>query len=665
MTSIPSHLARVPTMLSRQLMERSIVGAQSRLLEAQMQLASGKAINRPSDNPIGASAVSVLDDLLERRDQRLRNLSHADSVLATVDQALNDAGELLLEAKGIGSSQIGITSDAATRENQAKVIDSILNELSNIANRQYQDLHLFGGTATGARPFVDRLGGIAYRGMGEGLSTDLGLNMSLPITMAGEVPFGSLSKRVEGDRDLNPGMSFDTRLSDLNGAQGLGIRLATVNVDINGSDYELDLTGAINVGDIASRLTDLLNTQAPGALGAGGITVDAATGDRFNIDLNPGFTVTISDLTGDATAADLGLSQAAFADGVNEVGADVNPRLTELTPISALTGVTVPLGTVRISNGVSSQDVDLSGVTNIRELMNEINGLEMGLRVEISPSRDRFNIINQLSGSHVSLAEVGGGSTATELGIRSLTGTTLLADFNDGRGVSILSGNIDPVTGLPDPARDRDFRVMLKDGRSFDVDLAGATTVQDVLDIVNADASAAGILPADFAAGLAADGNGIEFTDNTAGGSFSITALNGSFAAEHLGILGSTSGATFTGEDRAKVAVDSVFSHLIALRDALRSDDTRGITLATEKLDGDINRLARARAEAGVRARLVTRQTSREEDLKVQDTALKSELQDLDFTEAAIRFSSLQQQLQAGLATAAQAQSLTLLDFLR
>jgi flagellin-like hook-associated protein FlgL len=40
-------------------------------------------------------------------------------------------------------------------------------------------------------------------------------------------------------------------------------------------------------------------------------------------------------------------------------------------------------------------------------------------------------------------------------------------------------------------------------------------------------------------------------------------------------------------------------------------------------------------------------------------------VQDLDFTEAAIRFTQLQQQLQAGLATAARTSALSLLDFLR
>jgi flagellin-like hook-associated protein FlgL len=49
----------------------------------------------------------------------------------------------------------------------------------------------------------------------------------------------------------------------------------------------------------------------------------------------------------------------------------------------------------------------------------------------------------------------------------------------------------------------------------------------------------------------------------------------------------------------------------------------------------------------------------------LQDIGLKSQIEDLDFTEAAMRFSLLQQQLQAGLQSASQTTQLSLLDFLR
>jgi flagellin-like hook-associated protein FlgL len=275
--------------------------------------------------------------------------------------------------------------------------------------------------------------------------------------------------------------------------------------------------------------------------------------------------------------------------------------------------------------------------------------------------------VNELSGAAMSIGEVGGDTVAERLGVRSLTGTTRLADFNDGLGVQFITGSVDPITGLPDPAADVDFRVTVKGGTQFEVDLEDVFTVQDVLDAINAAAAGAGIgVPGAFEATLASDGNGIMLVDNTAppGAATTVERVNGSFAAADLGILGSTTAATLVGEDRATVGVDSVFSHLIALRDALLSDDERGITLAGERLERDIARTAQVRAEVGVRSRRIADATAREEDMVIQDTGLRSQFQDLDFTEAVLRLTLLQQQLQAGLVTAGRATSLSLLDFL-
>jgi flagellar hook-associated protein 3 FlgL len=160
-------------------------------------------------------------------------------------------------------------------------------------------------------------------------------------------------------------------------------------------------------------------------------------------------------------------------------------------------------------------------------------------------------------------------------------------------------------------------------------------------------------------------GNGIELVDSTTGPTTRVIALNGSSAAVDLGILGQSNTASLVGTDTAKVSVDSVFSHMMALRDALISNDVRGIEIASAKLDEDLVRAAQARADVGVRTQRVEDAGVREEDLKIQDIALKSEIQDLDYAAAAGRFASLQQQLEAGLAVAARSTSLSLLDFLR
>jgi len=652
MTTIPSNLARVPNLLSSRIMLSSISRSSRDLLNMQVKMASGKAINRPSDDAIGTSAVSVLDDLVEQRDQRLRNLSHANAVLNNVDAALGDVSGILLEAKSIASSQIGIGSDEQTRQNQAQIIDAMLSQVINIANRKYQQIYFFAGNATDRPPIVSLQNGLQYQGQGDGLTTDIGLSRDLPITVSGADAFGALSARVQGGRDLDPILTLQTRLADLNGARGLGVSLGTVNVDVNGTDLVVDLSSAHTVGDVIDTLQTAIQTVDAGAI----VQIDPATGNRFEIipTLGP---ITISDPEVDATAADLGLNTTFPLGG--GTGADVDPRLTEHSLVTSLTGVTAPLGVIRLSNVGQTRDLDLSGAQTIRDIMNLVEGLDLGIRVEIAPTGDRLNFINDLSGGQMSIAEVAGGTTATELGVRSLASETLLADFNDGLGVQIRSGSVDPETGLPDPAADEDIQITTHDGTVFAVDFAGAETVQDILDAINA--ASAGTVTAD----LAADGNGIQLTDNTAGANdFTVARLNGSFAGEDLGILGSTAGATLVGEDRATVAVDSVFSHLMALRDALESNDERGIMLAGEKLETDISRVAETRAEVGVRNRRVTDATTREEDLQIQDQGLKSQIQDLDFTEAALRFGLLQQQLQAGLTTASQISYLSLLDFL-
>jgi len=661
MTSFPSNLPRVPTMLASQMMLGQLTRTNQMILQTQTQLASGRLIQRPSDDVIGASMITVLDDVIERRDQRLRNLSHADAVLNNVDASIGEVSEMLLEAQSIGLSQIGATSDAETRRNQAAVITAMIDSMVGIANSEYQNIHYFGGSQTNQPPFETVLNSIRYNGEGDGMTLDLGSARNTPITISGERVFGALSSRVQGDRDLDPSMIGGTRLIDLEGAVGQGVRLNTIDIDVNGTDVQVDLSDAHTVQDVIDALQTEIQTVDPGAT----VSIDSATGDRFEIVPSGGVTVTISDVSGDGAATDLGL--AGTFDAGNTTGADVNPQITPRTGLDQLTGVTFPLGTIRLSNAGQVRELDLSSAETIEDVQNAVASLNIGIRVQIAESGDRLNFVNELSGGQMSISEVSGGNTATELGVRSLTGSTLLEDFNNGLGVEIKTGGVDPVTGAPGPSRDLDFKVTLSDGQEFDVDLAGARTVQDVLDAINDAATTAGLtVPGDFQARLAADGNGIELEDGTGGGgTMNVTALNGSNAAADLGILGEASGATLTGEDRATVAVDSVFSHLISLRDALLGDDSRGISLAVSKIEQDIPDVAEARASVGIRARQVIDATTREEDQKLQDISLRSEVEDLDYTEASIRFATLQNQLQAGLATASQALNLSLLDFLR
>ena len=159
--------------------------------------------------------------------------------------------------------------------------------------------------------------------------------------------------------------------------------------------------------------------------------------------------------------------------------------------------------------------------------------------------------------------------------------------------------------------------------------------------------------------------NGIRLGDTSGGGGeFRLEALNGSDALADLGLATNPDGATIVGEDRAMVAVEGLFTHLMDLRDALMAGDVPGISIASGWLEGDLDRLGLVQAEVGIRTNRITDAMARNEDTIIMDEQLRSGILNLDYTEASIRFASLQQQLQAGMATAARSVSMTLLDYL-
>ncbi|TVQ31741.1 MAG: hypothetical protein EA376_08760 [Phycisphaeraceae bacterium] len=686
MSQIPSNLARVPNLLSSQVTRNNITRTSIELLNLQGQLSSGKRINRPSDDPVGAALLGTIDGRLARSGQQLKNMNHGSSSLATVDQSLGEAMELALEARTIASSQIGVGSDASTRKSQAVVVESLIQELVSVVNRRYADIHVLGGERTANPPIERFFEGFRYRGAGEGLLTDIGSELNIPITIGAEQALGSLSARVEGDVDLNPMLGMQTQIRDVRGVEGLGVRMGSIEIEIDDgmgapTSVTVDLTGAKMVGDVAKMIESAIREADAGALAGafpGGVAIHAS-GERYEIDAAAGYTIRINDVGAGSTASDLGLADFNFdAGNTHNPAADLDPRVSSFTRLGQFdTTPAFSPGEIVFRNGGRVGRVDVDATTTVAELQREVEALGLGIRIEISENGRSLNVVNEVSGSMMSVEDSGGGTlTAQTLGIRTLSDTTPLSVFNNGRGVEIAHGNIHPVTGLPDTARNVDFEVTLSDGTTFTVDLTPDDTVSvgATLAAINAAAAAEGVTigvgPGEFEARLAeGDGRGIVLVDNLGGPDpVTVRSLNG-HAAEDLGLMNGESDpgppATFAGSDRATVRVDSLFSTLMDLKRALDSNDERGIEFAGERIESDIDRLTSVRAVVGGRSQRLDAAQERAEDAQLLDEIVKSGIEDLDLIEATSRFSLLQVIQQAGYQSAAQSQSLSLLNFLR
>lgn len=683
MSIIPSNIGRVPNLLVSQLALGNINRTSLSLLTVQDQLATGIAVSRYSDDAVKAALIATLDDRLDRAAQVRRNLSHATSSLSTLESVLAEAGDLANDAKSIAMEQMNFGSSSAERAGQAAVIDQILTSLFNVARRRGEQGYALGGAASRTPPVEEFLGGYRFRTHGGGLTTDIPLAAGIPITLSARSALGNAGGVVRGATDLDPSLTADTRLVDLNGARGLGVALGRIALSFdNGPLVEVDLTGSDSVRDVLARLEAAIRAEetrgGSAILGPGGVSVE---GGAISIDVLPGSpepALRFFEVGSGTTARDLGL---AADDGTGSVqftatspsGLDTGPRLTMRSRIDSLEGLGGALGAIRLGSMGRSIVVDLSGAETLEDIRNLIEGAGLGLRVAVNEAGTGIDIINEVAGPRgagLSIEEVSGnGGTASRLGIRTFAPSTLISAFNDGRGVEIRHGD-------PDPERNVDFAITLGNtaGTTIDIDLrpedmVNVGTLLARIESQIADGLVAAGLPSSaLVVGLSAIGNGIVFTQDTGfTGPLGFNARNGSPAAEQLGLLTGTwepSSATFTSEDRAKVRVSNLFTHLIDLRDALRNNDTRGIGLAGEDLDSAIARLAENRGVVGSYARRVEKADVFEQDRAVLDERTRSMLRDTDFVQAATRMSLLQTQLQAAMRTSALGQSITLLDFL-
>ena len=175
-------------------------------------------------------------------------------------------------------------------ESAAQLISGIIDALVSVGNRQFQDVYIFGGRRTTTAPFAQELGGVLFGGDTGQLRSRVELLAERPFGLTGEKLFGAMSSEVEGWRDLSPALTNDTRLRDLDGALGRGVRLGQIEIDDTSASgpMSVDLSTADRIGDVADLINDAL-------AGAGSTTTVVVGISGLQITVQGGETVTIGD----------------------------------------------------------------------------------------------------------------------------------------------------------------------------------------------------------------------------------------------------------------------------------------------------------------------------------------------------------------------------------
>ena len=327
-TPIPS--TRISNQLSNNLLLEQLQANQKALLQLQQSISTGRRVILPSDDAPAAARAIDLQKLLERKDQVKTNLNINQSYLSATDSALSSITDLLNEARGVAVSGSGSTITDDQREAAAQQIDGMLQQLVDTANQQFNGRYLFAGSNTGARPF--RLNGdfVEYNGNDTQLKSYSDIDLLFATNVTGNDVFGAISKLTPNAVDLNPIVTSNTSLADLNG--GVGVGKGSIQVSDGSNVRIIDLSQAATLGDVKTLLEAQPSGVGPPAL-------------KVNI-TNYGLQVSLASGSGSLEIREVGGGNTARALGILAennpapiiAGSDLNPRLALTTRLADILG---------------------------------------------------------------------------------------------------------------------------------------------------------------------------------------------------------------------------------------------------------------------------------------------------------------------------------------
>jgi flagellar hook-associated protein 3 FlgL len=251
---------------------------QTRLNDIQLQLASGKKLNKPSDDPAAAVQVLNLGDVSERLAQYQRNAGMAQSRLEQEDGVLDGIGNLLQRVRELAVQGNNGSMDQSNRQAIAYEIKQHLEAFQQLANSQDANgEYLFSGFKSDTPAYShDGAGTFTYNGDTGQRRVQIGENRDVAVGDPGSSIFDDMPANAGGNTNLgeviyalaanyDAGNADDNALADLDTAIGrildtrskVGARLAAID-DQRGYNDTQDLA----VVQVKSSLEDLDYAEA-------------------------------------------------------------------------------------------------------------------------------------------------------------------------------------------------------------------------------------------------------------------------------------------------------------------------------------------------------------------------------------------------------------------
>jgi flagellar hook-associated protein 3 FlgL len=381
---------RVATAHAYETSLNALTKRQSELSEAQLQLTTGRRVNRASDDPAAAAQAERALAKSSRADASQRAAESSRNMMSLTESALGDAGELLQQIREALVASGNATYSDSERKNQADKIEGLRDQLLAVANRSDGAAgYLFGGQGSSTPPFVDAVGGVQFRGV------------SGEISAAGEdrLPLSADGRSVWLAARSGNGV-FETRAVTSTGTAVVDAGQVTQPGNLTGSSYSIQFS--INAGVTTysvlrdgnpTALTDVAYAAGK-AIEIDGMSVTIkgapAAGDEFQMvpstsdlsvfDLMDRAVATLK--TPFRTGAQIAQSNVADLRDIDQVlGQLQSARAMAGDALNRIDGVSSRLDTIKLQASVersNAQDLDM--VHAIAEFQNQQTGYDAALK---------------------------------------------------------------------------------------------------------------------------------------------------------------------------------------------------------------------------------------------------------------------------------------------
>ncbi|MBV1892253.1 MAG: flagellar hook-associated protein FlgL [Gammaproteobacteria bacterium] len=352
----------------------AILEQQESLTRTQLQIASGKRIQTPSDDPSGAVKVIDIEEQVAVTDQHLRNDGFARTELFLEEGAMAGAVNVLQRVRELMIQANNDTQSEATRGSIGTEVRARLDELLALANtRNASGDYLFSGFSTDTQPFSNSGGVVTYNGDQGQRRIQVGPSSLIPVNDAGTDVFeriktgnGKFSVDTPASnsgtgvvKSLSQGGGFTTDVYTLSYSQASPS--APITYQVNGATSGLVATGAYVADEtIAFNGITMVVEGVP------------ANGDSFTVnpsahqDVFATLSTIISALESPSTAAaDNARLHNAMNEGLNNIDRALDNFLRVRSNIGS-----------RLNNLDSQSDVNEDFLLRMKEARSEVQDLD-------------------------------------------------------------------------------------------------------------------------------------------------------------------------------------------------------------------------------------------------------------------------------------------------